>query len=310
MRHWVHLGTQKAGSSFLRGLLAQVPEVGLADKQELDFFGFEPDQSYAAYLERFPDKRPVLFENSPIYFRQGAKCAPPLATTLADKQPMLSLLLRDPVEAIISHHDMQLRQNFFSGPHDYTGDPSDLAAFVRQNPHYLDRCRYMDLLERHWLPRFPLPSFAIRTFEEFTARPAETLRELAALAGLDAIGEVEAGKVAKNARPASAFAHRILMATGRSPALAALRRRAMAVPGLRKLAERALFDKSRQGSGDGGRLAEVRAELAESFRSDVARLCEFLGRDSLPWRNFFEPANAAAAGPAAPVGVCPSLARG
>ena len=27
MRHWIHLGIQKAASSFLRGLLAQVPEI-------------------------------------------------------------------------------------------------------------------------------------------------------------------------------------------------------------------------------------------------------------------------------------------
>lgn len=286
MRHWIHLGTQKAGSSFLRGLVAQVRHIGLADRQELNFFGFEENHSYEAYLARFPQQRPILFENSPIYFRQGSKCAAPFAETMGDKDPFLSIFLRDPVEAIVSHHNMQLLQGFFAGPHDYIGDPRDLRAFIRNNPHYLDRCRYMDLLERHWLTRFPRESFGICTFEEFTAEPVQVLRQLAPWAGLDDTPDIEPDGVPTNARPSSPLSHWLLEATN-GGAMRALRRRAMASPALRQLAEATLFAKPKVHQADED-LRSLKAEIAESFRGDVVRLCEFLGRHSLPWKNFFD----------------------
>lgn len=287
MRHWIHVGTQKAASSFLRGLLAQVPEIALASRQELNFFRCAGDHSYDVYLTCFPEKRPILFENSPVYFREGSKCAQAMAETLADKKPMLSLLLRDPVEAIISHHDMRLRQGLFKRDKSYAGDPRDLTNFVRQNPQYINDWRYMTILQLHWLPRFPSESFAIRIFEEFTARPVESVRELAAQIGLDDIGQVQADKVWKNARPSSPLAHRLLLVTSRNTVLRAMRRRAMAIPALRNLAERTLLDNSRASASLDGRMAEAKAELANILQPEVARLCEFLGRDSLPWSNFF-----------------------
>ena len=285
MKHWVHLGMQKAGSSFLRSLLSQVPDIGLADRQELNFFGYEDDHSYEAYLARFPHKGRILFENSPVYFRRGARCAQPLAETLNGKEAMLSLFLRDPVDAIISHHDMRLRQGFFTRPHEFKGDPRDLTAFVRQNPQYLADWRYMDLL-KCWTSHVPVGSLEIWTFEEFIAQPVETLRQIGRRARLDGVWTVDAGKSWKNARPSSAFAHWMLQATGRSRILRAVRHQAMAVPALRKLAERALF--SRRTNGDDDRLTGMKLELAEILRPDVLELCDFLGRDRLPWANFFE----------------------
>ena len=289
MKHWIHLGTQKAASSFLRGLVAQVPQIGLAGQQELNFFGFEDDQSYEAYVKCFPANRSVLFENSPIYFREGSKCAPAIAATLGDMQALLSVLIRDPVEAIISHHEMRLRQGFFKRPNPYAGDPRDLTAFIRQNPDYVAHCRYMEVLERHWLQRFPVDSFEIRTFEEFTANPVETLGAMARRTGLDDIGEVRADKVWKNARPASRLAHRLLIATGRNALLRTVRHGAVEIPGVRRIAERLLFDRSNKPQHKGVESETDKAELAEIFRPDVMRLCKFLGRDSLPWSNFFAP---------------------
>lgn len=65
-------GIQKAASSSLRGLLAQVAELALASRQELNFFCFAEDHSHDAYLSCFPEKRPILFDNSPIYFGMAA----------------------------------------------------------------------------------------------------------------------------------------------------------------------------------------------------------------------------------------------
>jgi hypothetical protein len=289
MRHWIHLGTQKAGSSFLRGVLAQVPEVGLACAQELNFFSGQSDASYEAYLRQFPAKRGVLFENSPIYFRKGDSAAPAIRRVLGGKSLLLSLFLRDPVEAIVSHHEMQLRQGFFEGPHSYSGDPCDLRAFIWRNPHYLDRCRYMDLLEREWLPRFSVETFAIGTFEEFTADPAAVVRGLADRVGIEIGDTLRPEQVAKNARPSSALSQWILTQSER-PALRAIRRRVMTMPALRSFAEATLFARRKSSSGaDRETMRETKAELAKIFRPGVERLTEFLGRETLPWKNFFAP---------------------
>ena len=284
MKHWVHIGTQKAGSTFLRGLLAQAVGITLSDKPEQNFFGFSEDHSYQAYLACFPTSRGVLFENSPIYFRKGAQCAAALASTLADKRPLLSLFLRDPVEAIISHHAMQLRQGFFEQSHDYAGDPHDLVSFIRNNPQYLDRCRYMQLLEAYWLPHLPAERFAIIPFEEFTARPVETVGNLASRLGVDDLGSIETDRVSKNRRPASGLSGQLIEASGRVPVLRKVRHAAMAVPWLRSLAEQMLFSSAAPSALN---LEKARAELTEHFRPDVLRLCRFLDRESLPWRNFF-----------------------
>ena len=287
MTHWIHLGTQRAGSSFLRSLLAQVSQVALARRKELHFFGYEKDHRYEVYLACFPERRSVLFENSPTYFRDGGKCAQPLAETLAGKPLLLSLLLRDPVEAIISHHDMRLRQGFFKGSHAYSGDPADLLSFVRRNPQYLDPWRYMHLLESHWLPRFPAEKLAIRTFEEFTSRPIETVQEFAKRAGLNDISEISPDKAWKNARFSNGLTYRFATVVNRSPSLRELRRRAMAVPVLRRLAEGLLFRQSNRSRSGDSVIGETKSELADLLREDVDRLCGFLGQHSLPWSNFW-----------------------
>jgi hypothetical protein len=288
MKHWIHIGTQKAGSTFLYGLVAQIPDVAIARKQELNFFTHHQDQSYEAYLSCFPEKRPVLFDNSPIYFREGAKTAPAIAAILGDKPLLLSLILRDPVDAIVSLHEMRLQQGFFvRRKSSYSGDPRDLSAFVRANPGYLDVCRYMDLLETHWLPHFAASRFAIHIFEEFTASPLEAVRGLAERAGVSDIGQLDSERVWKNARPATGFAHWLVTTSSRNPALRALGRKTLAVPALRRVAEGALFKKPGGSAQDQLKLAETKAELVENLRPQVARLQEFLGRDRLPWRNFF-----------------------
>lgn len=286
MKHWIHIGTQKAGSSFLYGLLAQVPQVALAEKQELNFFVRPGDQSYAGYLDCFPEKRPVLFDNSPIYFREGRKAAEAIATIVGEKEFTLSLFLRDPVEAMISLHQMRLNQGFFRRHH-FPGDPRNLMAFIEANPDYVGVCRYMELLEGQWLPSLPAESFAIRIFEEFTARPVDTVREIAAHIGIDETGSVRSANVWKNMQPSSGLANWMVETASRYPLLRAATRRSMAVPALRRVATTALFRKRRRSPAEQARIAETKRKLAEIFRPDVMRLCAFLGRDSLPWSNFF-----------------------
>lgn len=301
VKHWIHIGTQKAASSYLRGLLAQVPDVALANRQELNFFCEGETQPLDAYLGCFPRKAQVLFENSPLYLRRGAVAAPAIAATFPEA-PMLSLFLRDPVEAIISHHRMRMRQGYFERPNPYSGDASDLSAFVRQNPDYIDDWRYMDMLEAHWLDKFPMERFAIRTFEDFTDRPKAILAELLGKFGQTVPNDLDVEAVWRNQRPASALANWLLAATKRNSSLRYIRHQAMKVRPLRAISERMLFraqSKSAEIAVDG----DSRTVLADLLRPDVDRLCRFMGRDSLPWPNFYEvgadrpqPAEAKAAG--------------
>lgn len=48
---------------------------------------------------------------------------------------MLSLLLHDRWRRSSAATDMRLRQGFFERAQNYAGNPRDLTAFVRQNPH-------------------------------------------------------------------------------------------------------------------------------------------------------------------------------
>ena len=278
---------QKAASSFLRGLLVQVPSIAVSPQQELNFFRSEEDRSLSAYLACFPEERPVLFENSPVYFREGAACAPAIAEILGAREPILSLLLRDPVEAVLSHHDMRLRQGLFERNLGYQGDPTDLMEFLGKNPTYINDWRYGTILERYWMPHFPQERLLIRTFEEFTADPVEVIRDLAGFCGIDRIGPINTNKAWKNPRPASPRINQLMLLTNRNRVLRAARRGAMAIPGLRRASERILFNSPRTAAKSCKRMDDVKAQLTEILRSEVMRVCELMSRDSLPWPNFF-----------------------
>lgn len=287
-RHLVHLGTQRAGSTFLYHLMRQLPDVSIARAQELGFFRHEPVGSYDDYLGQFTGRRDVLFENSPFYFRSSAETAPRLAAFFQNRPLRISLSLRDPIEYLLSLHKMKRRQQFSPETAGFQGSTDDLIDFCRQNPTYLDRCRYATLLETHWFPRFEREQMDIFLFEDLIADPRRTLERLCSRVGVDVPANLNT-EVFTNAEPRSSAVQTLRRVTAQTPWLRTLATKVRATPVLRSAIVKMTF-KSGPGAPSPAAPKEDDRKLVDFLQNElggeVERLKAILGRDALPWKNF------------------------
>lgn len=165
----LHIGTQKAGSTYLYNLLSRHPGAGLSSKTEVNYFSDHFDEGVAWYHAQFPT-RGVVIDCSPTYFKYGEVAARRIAETYgADKEELLMLLiLRNPIDYVQSHFTMQHMQGYFKKRPDlYPVAPDTLTVCARMYPQYLKRGQYATLLGE-WLLYFRRDQLLIVPFEEFT----------------------------------------------------------------------------------------------------------------------------------------------
>lgn len=179
-----HIGTQRAGSSYLYNLLKSHPEVSLSPRQEIHFYAQHFARGVEWYLRTFEtDGRRI--DTSPKYFMLGQQVALRIKEAVTHPPPRFTLILRNPIDYVHSHYQMHLRNGYFAKHRDvYPTVPTNLVEFTKLYPQYLERGLYCKVLDDYWLPHFDASQFKIIIFEEFIAKTDEVISEVLEFFGL------------------------------------------------------------------------------------------------------------------------------
>jgi len=260
------LGPDKAGSTWIHGVLARHPDVAVPKSKDLFYFDRFHDRGSKWYLRHF-DTRPgtrVCAEVCHDYlFSDGAR------ERIATFAPAADLLVcvRDPVDRAISAYLYMRRQGRVSSP---------FSDALREVDELVDHARYARHLER-WRRSFPLAQLHVLDFAELCADPSAFARRVFGAIGVPAIPLGPDDLVPK--REAAAPRSRLLASAGKRTAGLLRRARAEQLLGRLKSSARieaALFrplhrDERPQPS------AEDRAYLRAELEEDARRLDDLLG---------------------------------
>ncbi len=172
------LGTQKAGSTYFYNLLLSHPDVSLSRYSEINYFLHNFDQGLDWYLSGFK-KRQNKIDISPKYFMFGRQAAPRIKEYankyLPDKTLLFVLMLRNPIDYLYSHFQMQILQDK-SG--NLKKERGDFVNFLQNNSGYLHRAKYAKILKEVWFKYFSPQQFKIIIFEEFVKNKEATMDEI------------------------------------------------------------------------------------------------------------------------------------
>ena len=196
-----HIGTQKAGSTYLYNILAQHPDLSLPKIKEPAYFTTNYERGLEWYSGLFEGEG-IRLDTTPKYFQLGEKAAPRIKE-YADRHlaepPRFLLILRNPVDYLNSHFEMQKYHGFFrNNPGDYPEPMDKLIDHLRRYPKYLERARYAKILRSHWLSRWPLENFLIVYFEDFIADPNGTANRICRFFGVSEHEFNTANQVSRN----------------------------------------------------------------------------------------------------------------
>ncbi len=173
-----HIGTQKAGSTYLYNLLQQHNNIALSDLTEINFFSDDFDKGFDYYKKLFTEGGKSI-DMTPKYFMLGDIVAPRIkryAHRYLKQEPQFLLILRNPIDYLNSHYAMQKIQNPKLGKDDK--NEYSLLEYIERNPGYLNRAKYFEILSNHWLKYFKLANFKIICFEEFVNDKIKIVNEI------------------------------------------------------------------------------------------------------------------------------------
>ena len=196
-RHAVIIGGQRCGSTLLAHLLADHPDIRLAqpERPEPKFFLRSGDHDEYHRLH-FPIEAPLLLEKSTTYLER-----PDSALRMREFREGVRpiVILRDPVERAISNW-MFSRQNgledlpapiAFSKESEMRPYPDSMST----SPfHYLRRSNYSTLL-RPWIESMSIEGISLLLFESLIADPEKVVMALQAEFGLKAHKPASIGRV-------------------------------------------------------------------------------------------------------------------
>jgi hypothetical protein len=194
-----HIGTQKAGSTFLYNLLDKHPDISLSTFTEVNFFSNNFDRGNNWYTDSFKNTENKI-DTSPKYFMTGETVAPRIKnyTDRSEQKPLFLLILRNPIDYLYSHFQMHLRHNFFKkNPEKFPTLEQDIIKFVSRYPGYLNRAMYSQILRKHWLSHFDISQFKIISFEDFIRNQKKIIHEILSFYGIPTV-ELAANKTSKN----------------------------------------------------------------------------------------------------------------
>jgi hypothetical protein len=276
-----HIGTQKAGSTYLYNLLAGHPDVTLSHLTEVNFFTKNFTKGFDWYSSQFPEGRNKI-DASPKYFMLGKEAAPRIKDYsekfLQGIEPKFLLILRNPIDYLNSHFQMQLRQSWFKkNPNLYPKISNNIVEFVKMYPQYLERAYYYKILNQHWLKYFNQEQFIIIFFEDFITDYQSAFKEIFTFWGLPEV-ELKAPEVSKNAVMNNQL---LLKAQKMVIGNAKLKKALKSSKFFNNIYSRFL-----SGAGSQRLSADQRAYLRDIFKEDVAKLKDMLGREVECWGDF------------------------
>ncbi|MFU8816787.1 MAG: sulfotransferase family protein [Pseudomonadales bacterium] len=276
---FIHVGVQKAGSSWLQQALSRHPELftgcGSQNDKDICFFSYHYDRGYEWYERHFTEGRAARMrgEVSTSYF--PCRDAP---GRIARYNPRMKILvcLRNPVDRLISNHLHEIRLGHVS-ERNY-----DLADGIRNNPAYLEQSRYYTLLKR-WLREFSMENLHVTIFEHLFEAPEVHLGAIYRFLGIASEPSSDFPTEAVNARRvpvsrtfdlAARRSARLLKGLVPAGAIRSLKR-----AGIHKAATAA------NTRADPERLVDraLRLELHQLFEDENAALADLLGIDLGIW---------------------------
>ncbi len=194
---FIFIGGQKCGSTSMYNYLIEHPKILPATKKQVHFFDRYFDKGIDWYLAQFPAIRQddITGEATPSYLFH------PLVPQLVSKflpEVKLIVVLRNPVDRLISHYNMLLRKNTeslsleaalaceiertqFDWNKIIMGETYDYKTYNRYS--YLSRGIYVEQLKR-WMTLVAKEQFIILTSEEFFRSPATILNQVFEFLGL------------------------------------------------------------------------------------------------------------------------------
>ncbi len=276
-----HIGTQKAGSTYLYNLLSSHPDLALPKITEVHYFSFNLSKGLDWYLNLFSGEG-IRVDTSPKYFMLGKTVAPRIKDYaqkyLGDKKPLFLLILRNPIDYLNSHFRMQLAQGFFEKhPDKYPKLTDNLIEFIKMYPEYLERAFYWKILENYWLKNFSAKQFKIIIFEDFIKNTPRVISEILDFWGLPQ-RKLVSPVVSKNKMLKYKFLLKIQSKIVKNKKLKEFLKKNQIF--------NYVYDKFLTRESSQKLLPEERRELKNIFARDVKMLEEFLGKRVDFWEDF------------------------
>lgn len=309
--NFIMIGAAKAGTTALYWYLAEHPQVFMSPMKETNYFAYGLDeQGHPLYgdpeLHRFRvrsrSEYEALFtdagvavaigEVSPIYLE-----CPQAAARIREHLPATRIIcgLRDPVDRAYSDYLMYLRSR--GRRFDPERDLTATSAWARPDSHWMQISRYYEALSRYF-DLFPREQIRVFLFDDLKRDPLGVVQDI--YRSLDVDAEFQ---------PDLATPHNV----GGLPASMKLERlltshRLRAVVG--PLVPRRMADRVRRlRTGNLRRApslpAELRNELMDRFRDDIAKTSELIGRSLEHWLEPGSPPGEVPASGPTPSGAAP-----
>jgi hypothetical protein len=271
-----HIGTGKAGSTYLYGLLQQNPDVSVYPHKEISFYTKNFHKGVQWYQECFPEQG-VRIDTSPKYFMQGERAAPRIRKLLAGQRPLFLLILRNPVDNIFAHFKFHKKFKHLDRRRDtYPKSYENVLEHVKTYTSYLERSMYHKILHNFWLTHFSASQFKIICFEDFIDATDDALREILDFFGLSY----------RRSCPTLRSRNHLL----RYRFLYPLKKQIVKRKRIRESFKQSklfdyLYDRFLT-EREAPLTQDERAELGSYFTEDVKRLKEFIDDDLPKWKEF------------------------
>ena len=193
-----HLGTGRAGSTFLFHLVKAHRELCLSNSQEIGFYSDYFDRGFEWYRSQFEGPG-LQVDTSPAYFARGKPVADRIAKHIDGRAARFLLVLRNPIDYTYSHFLMRKNNRYFKRHREkYPRLPKTFDDLMSDYPEYLDRGKYFQNLTENWFEVFPESAFKVVLFRDLIKKPQETANEVLEFWGVESM-TVETPEISKNA---------------------------------------------------------------------------------------------------------------
>ncbi len=269
--HFIGIGAQKAGTSWLHACLYEHPGIYMPASKEIHFFSKYYDRGVPWYEAHFRAGRATQWagEFSPTYMYY-----PEAAKRLYDYHPGLHLIvcLRDPVTRMISAYRYAIQTGVLP-------PTMSLSEVLEQHPAYADHSRYARQLQRYF-HYFSRQQILILFYEDIATSPYALLDSVYTFLGVDR--QFRPGVVGRRVNPSLGVPRVRQIDQWLKRGSAALRRagfdrlvwrlsRSRLLDAARRLNARPL---TRQPLP-----AETLAALYQSFASEIRATADLIGRE-------------------------------
>ena len=260
---FVIIGAQKCGTTALHSYLSRHPEISMSRPKELDFFVAEKnwDRGLDWYRQRWNPEKPIRGESSPNYtaYPNFAGVPERMVELLPDAK--LIFMVRDPIDRV--------RASYIHTYSNAVEHRSMREAVLDPERAYIRRSRYHEQLSRY-LEHYPMERILLLEQDELRSDRRATLQRVFAFLG-----------ARENVWRAAFTEPRLeTSARRRRTRLGVYAANRLPIRWYRKVRDRRPFSKPfvQPEMGD-----ELRAELADLLRDDVAAFRELTGRRFENW---------------------------